>query len=423
MATTVTFQDMLNEYCPNSIFNEELIKQDYFLTTIEKDDNWLGGDLIVPSKRNRGNSVSFGSLTAAADIQKANYQRGSIDDYIEVWGSMLFDHTDLMQHGKLSEQNFLKMLPDEIEDSTAGLKEKVSVQLCSGPHFATFLGDGQAGGTAVVDHVERFEMGQLVYLYDSGTALAPYYVIGKSVNTGKVAGYPASGTVTFSATPTGGAANISAYAVVQGAKCFHPGIDASNTNTFVSVRRALLSAANGGDANLHGKAKLTNPQLAAVNFDGSGVTKTNILDKIFDCYTEVRSVAKGNASTVVMAFKHLGSILKLLELSKGPYKQVGDMKASIYGWSEIEVHTVRGKLTLVGVQEMDQDIIAFIDWKALKFHSNGGFKKRMSPDGKEYFEQRATTGYSYIVDICFFGEVAWKGAGNCAIMHSIPAYV
>lgn len=413
---------MLNEYCPNEIFNEELIKQDYFLTTVEKDENWLGGDLIVPSKRNRANSVSFGSLTAAADIQSANYQRGKIEDYIEVWGSMIFNHTDLMQHGKVSEQNFLKLLPDEIEDSVQGIKEKVSVQLSSGPHFATLLGDGQAGGTMVVDHVERFEMNQLFYLYDGNTALAAYYVIGKSVNTAKVAGYPSSGTITVSATSGGGAANISAYTTAQSAKCFHPGVDVSSTNTFVSVRRALLSLANGGDANLHGKSKLLNPQLAAVNFDGSGVTKTNILDRIFDCYTDVRSVAKGNANTVIMAFKHLGSAMKLLEIQKGPYKQVGDTRVSIYGWTEIDVVTVRGKLTLVGVQEMDQDIIPFIDWKALKFHSNGGFKKRMSPEGKEYFEQRATSGYSYIVDICFFGEMAWRGAGNCAIMYSIPAY-
>jgi hypothetical protein len=425
MATTVTFQDMLNEYAPNAIFNEELVKQDYFLKTIEKDENWLGGDLIIPSKRNKGNSVSFGSLTAAASITKANYQRGKIEDYVEVWGSMIFDHADLMMHGKLSEQNLLKILPDEIEDSVQGIKEKVSIQISSGPHFAKVLDATNASsGILVVDHIDRFEMDELVTLDDGDSNQADYYVIGKDVNAGRTAGYPSSGTVTLSATSGGSAANVSAYSVAQSAKFYRSGVlvGGTVTNTFVSLRRALLSNANGGDANLHGKSKVLNPQLQAVNVDGSGVTATNILDKIFDAYTIVRSVAKGNASTVIMSYKHLGSCMKLIETSKGAYKQVGDTKASLYGWTEIDIVTVKGKLTLVGVQEMDDDIIAFMDWKACKFYSNGGFKKRMSPDGKEFFEIRNTSGYQYVVDVCFFGEVGWLKPGHCGIMHSIPAY-
>jgi len=50
MSTTRTFQDMLNEYLPNRLLKEELIKRDYILSTIDKDDSWKGGKLIVPFK-------------------------------------------------------------------------------------------------------------------------------------------------------------------------------------------------------------------------------------------------------------------------------------------------------------------------------------------------------------------------------------
>ena len=37
--TTRTFQSMLNEYLPNRLLKEELIKRDYILTNIEKDNS------------------------------------------------------------------------------------------------------------------------------------------------------------------------------------------------------------------------------------------------------------------------------------------------------------------------------------------------------------------------------------------------
>jgi hypothetical protein len=79
----------------------------------------------------------------------------------------------------------------------------------------------------------------------------------------------------------------------------------------------------------------------------------------------------------------------------------------------------KGSLKLIGVQESDDDIIMFLDWSALKFYSNGFFKKRRSPDGIEYFESRATTGYTYIVDMCLFGEIVVQRPSYCGILHSI----
>lgn len=76
MATTRTFQSMLNEYLPNELLKEEMIKRDYLLTNVEKDDGWLGGTLIVPFKAAGASSVAAGGLSASNDIAEDKYVRG-----------------------------------------------------------------------------------------------------------------------------------------------------------------------------------------------------------------------------------------------------------------------------------------------------------------------------------------------------------
>lgn len=413
MATSRTFQDMLNEYLPNRLLREELVKRDYVLQRVEKDDKWKGGKLIVPFKGSGASSVKFGGLTASNDIAEDKYVRGSIDDYIEVWGSLIFNHRDLMEHnGKIPESTFLKLLPDVIEDFVEYQKQVVSFQLTSGPHFAKVTdATNAATGIMIVDRIDRFVIGQKVSLDDDDSAAADYYVTAVNVNTS---------AVTLSATRGGAAANVSAYSVAQNAKFYHDGI-ATAADTFVSLKDALLSAANGGSANLHGVAKTSYPYLQAVNIDGSTITATNILDKIFDAYKDVKIKARGKANEVLMSFKHLGSAMKLAEVQKGGFKVApNSMKATEYGWSTIEIMSVTGEmLKFVGIQEMDDDVIMFMDWKGITFRSNGMFQKRKSPEGLEYFEVRNTTGYQYIVDSCLFGQLEVRKPGNCGIIHSI----
>ncbi len=76
-------------------------------------------------------------------------------------------------------------------------------------------------------------------------------------------------------------------------------------------------------------------------------------------------------------------------------------------------------LTLVGVQEMDEDVIYALDLSSMKFFTNGGFKKRTGPNGNQYFEVRATTGYSYLVDVCCFGDLIVHKPGVNGVMYGI----
>ena len=69
MATSRTFNDMLNEYVANPILAEEFQKDNYIFDKMDRDDDWTGqGNLIVPFKSAGASSLSFGSLTGSTDI-------------------------------------------------------------------------------------------------------------------------------------------------------------------------------------------------------------------------------------------------------------------------------------------------------------------------------------------------------------------
>lgn len=422
MSTTRTFQDMLNEYLTYDLLREELVKRDYVLNRVEKDNGWKQGTLIVPFKAAGASSVKFGGLTGNSDIAEDLYIRGEVSQYKEAWGSMIFNYTDLVQHdtGRINEDTFLRILPDQIEDFMEYYKQVVSIQLTTGPNFAAAVEDGGADGTIKVDRVDRFYIGQKVSLDDDDTAAAAYYVIAIDVNNG-VAGFLGSGDVTLSLTRGGAAADVSAYTTAQNAKFYHDGVDVTGSTVFSSLRSQLLSAANGGSANLFGQSKLAYPFLQAVQIDGSAITAANILENIFDGYTTVRTKAKGNAREVLMSYKNLGSIMKIIEAQKGAFKvRPESEKASEYGWTTIEIGSVSGiYLKFVGIQEMDDDLIYYIDWSAVKMHSNGLIRKHRSPDGLEYYVVRNTSGYQYIIDIAMYGEFVVNKPGHCGVIHSI----
>lgn len=411
MATTRTFSTMLNQYLPNELLKEELLKRDWLLSNVEKDNGWLGGDLIVPFKAAGASSVSFGSLTDTTDIAEDSYVRGSITSQPEVWGSMVFNHRDLMEHGKVSEQNFLKILPDTVEDFINYMKMAVSLGFTNGTSFAKVTdATNGATGIMIVDRVERFTLGQKCSIDDDDSGATTVYVTNINMNTS---------AVTFSATRGGGAVNISAYSVAQNAKFYW---DGSQSAGLTSLKSSILPLSAGGSTALYGQTKTAYPYLQAICDTGASITAANILDVVFDHYVKVRVRGKGDPSTVLLSYKHFGSILKLLETGKGAYHQ--DQKGtsvSVYGWTEVSIFGPAGKLKVVAIQEMDDDWIAFLDTRpsVMKIYSNGFFRKRANPDGREYFEARATTGYTYIIDTCFFGDFVLQRPSYCGALHTI----
>ena len=416
MSTSRSFSSMLNEYLTNDLLREETLKRDYILKTCQKDNSWKGGPIIVPFKATGASSVRMGKLTAVADISQDKFVRGEISDYKEAWGSMIFNHRDIMDHsGRINEDSFLKILPDLVEDFAEYMKMVVSIQLGTGPHFASASVDGTAGGVLVVDKIDRFCLDQKVALKGDVAASADYYVINININTNEV---------TFSATRGGAAADISAYTVADNAKVY---TDEADNTSFQSMRDAYLSAANGGSATLHGQTKTAYPFLQAVNIDGASWTAANILGKLFDGYTEVRKKARGRASDILCSYTVGGAIMQAIENGGGTngYRgnfqmTVKDKKASLYGWDEIMLTTVKGDLKIVMIQEWDDDIVVYHDPKSCTFRSNGYFKDRINPDdGRKFYEVRTEDGYQYVVDKCLFGEMEHTKPGNNGIVYGI----
>jgi len=413
MSTTRSFSNMLNEYLPNRLLREEMIKRDYILSNVNIDESWKGGKIIVPFKASGATSVKMGGLTAANDISESSFVRGYIDDYKEAWGSMIFNHRDLQDHsGRITEDTFLKVLPDTIEDFMSYMKMVVSVQLGTGPSFATVTdGTNAATGVLVVDRIDRFELGQKAQLDDDNSSPTDVYITAINLNTNEV---------TVSATRGGAAADVSAYTTGQNAKFY---TDGAQGTSFTSIKSALLSAANGGSSTLHNVSKLSAPYLQAININGASISASNLLDKLFDAYTAVRQKARGNANTFLMSYKHLATCMKLVEAKSNGAANwqigAGGKSASIYGWDEITITSVKGTLKLVGIQEWEDSTIAILDMNSMTFRSNGMFKKRKSPDGNEYFEVRNTSGYQYIVDVSLFGELEVTKPTNNGIIYGI----
>lgn len=416
MATNRQFQAMLNEVLSEKLLTDELIPRDFILKNIQKDNTWKGGKYIVPFKGAQASSIRMGGLTASNDVSDYKYVRGSVDDYKEAWGTLQFHHRDIMEHnGKVNEDSFLKIFPDQVEQFMEHMKMIVSAQLGTGPHLAIVTDDTNAAtGVLVIDKIDKMELGQKLTLKDNNSVALSVYVIAINLNTS---------AVTVSLTRGGAAADVSAYSVAQVAKLYTDGADAVS---FQSICDALLSAANGGSATLHGQSKIAYPYLQAINVSGAAITAGNILEKLFDAFNQVRQKARGGkADTFLMSYQKLGAVLKAVESkSNGAANwkiEVKEKNASIYGWDEVLITTVKGTLKVVGIQEWADDKIAILDMSAMKFATNGFFQTRKNPDGDEYFEVRGEDGFKYLVDICLFGELIVTAPGKCGIIHSIPA--
>jgi hypothetical protein len=414
MATTRTFQDMLNEYLTYDLLKEEYTKRSWLMSELKAagqiDEGWKGGTLPVPFKGAQASSLKFGGLTAEGDIAEDKYVRGEVTDYREVWGTLLFNHRDLLEHdGSVKEKTFLRLLPDVIEDYMEWMKENVNLNMLVGAAKDKAAADGTAAAGIQVVRPDRFSINEKVIVDSDTQAAVTGYVRTIDINSGVI--------VIFDARTGGAVLDLSAYLVADNTVFY---VDGANTDSFTSLKESLLSAANGGSATLYGQTKTAYPYLQSIQVDGSAVTASNILEKLFDGYTRVKTLGKGMPSKLVMSFKNLGSIMKILEQDKGPYHiDQKSTKVNAYGWTEITVIGVKGELRIVGINEMDDDFIMYLDMRAVKFHSNGMFRKRTAPDGKQYYEVRTTAGYFYLLDMSLYGELILNRPSYCGIMHSI----
>jgi hypothetical protein len=419
MASTARiFQDMLNEYLTLDLLEAEITKRMYYMQQVQKDQTWRSGTLPVPFKGGHASSFSYGKLTGTSAISQDKFVRGEVTTQKELWGAMQFAARDLQEHSGgtgVNEQSFLRVLPDTLESFMNRMKEVASVNFLVGSHFATLTADANANdGLTIVDHPERYTIDQLVVVKDSVNTVTGYVARddGIVIDTKTIKLVTTLGGVTvvdFSATPV---------LVANGAKAY---VDGADTDAFSGLPEQLLSAANGGSANLFGVEKKDYPFTQATNIDGSAINATDILDDIFDAWTNVKKLGRGTGrQDCVMDYTNLGAVMKKLQLDSGPFRFTSS-KADLFGWTTLKIIGVSGELSIVAVHEADFDKIMFLDWGGIKLYSNGLFAIQESPDGLKYFTERdATNGYKYIVDTKLFGENVCYMPSSQGIIHSVP---
>jgi hypothetical protein len=162
------------------------------------------------------------------------------------------------------------------------------------------------------------------------------------------------------------------------------------------------------------------PYTQSINRSGAAYTRTNFLDSLFADFVEVRVKGKANPNTMIMSDRMWGVVMGYLELQKGAYRQANDMNITEYGFQEVTVTGPRGAAKIVGLHEMDDDVIYIMNPMSAKTYSNGGIRKRVGPDGLEFYVERTTEGYVYVVDVCFQGDVVLEHPSGCGIVHTLP---
>jgi hypothetical protein len=428
---SATFNSMLNEYIAYSdILETTFISQNWLMQNANMIKTWQGGNLVVPVQQSYASSVKMGGLTdltpvTGQGVDGASYLRGGLSGYKEAYGTLQFHSRDLfLDHFTVSVQNFLKILPDQIDQLMKYFKQTVSIQVLNGGYLdEVSTAFDAATNVLAVKHPDRFQIGQYLILNDGLVASISGYVTSINMNTG-VLGFM---------TQRGGAVPVVLTTLTEASTKVY--IDGGTVTSFNSMRQMLLPAAvPGGSATWAGLTKTDAPYLQSILYDAGGLTGvgdwntgvavkgTNVLDLVFDAMRKGYQLG-AEPKKFVMSFKHYSSCLKAIEKGSGAYKNIKP-SVSYAGYSSIEVGGVSGSCELVGIREMMDDVIYGIDTKFLDFHcGNMPWKVMKSPDGLNYFTERTTSGYLYTTDIVFAGDFLYRNPSSSVVIFNIPDYL
>lgn len=407
MATTTdtSYNTMLNENVTNKLMDLELKKRNFVYNQIPQDKNWLlNNNYVLPQIAGVASSVRFGKLVASNNIRNSKPIRGYESVHKELWGAIQFNAKDLMIHDKVSEQNFMKLLPDELERHMDYVAQVLGQNICSGKAVDYATGNGANTGKIKIANPERVQIRQYVeFLSDAVVVAITGYIKTIDINTGEILVV----TAPDGATPV----DLSTLLTADKAKLY---CQDQATEGFYSIIDLLLPQSAGGAANLHNLNKLTSPQLQSIYEDGSSWTAATLLKNIFKQYVKARKVGQGEPNQVMMSFNNMGAAISTIEAQKGAFNVMPNSgKAEQYAWDEL---TVGGFLSggrpvkLVAIQEMNDSELVYLDKSSFVFASNGGLRKQKTPDGLSYFTERTEDGYVFTTDTCLMGQLICKQA-------------
>ena len=409
MSIERTFEELLTEKLHPELLRNEIQDRSYILTNSEKDNEWKGGNYGFGFEESSASSLMYDGFTDENDIGQAVVARGNITEQKILTGSLIFNFRDLLEHdtGKITEASFLKILPRHVNDFSLYMKSAMAQNLLTGEVIVK--GTAIAGATEAqagkckVSRIDRLMLGQKVEVESTSMAKVDAYVAKKSIKD-------RSDLHVVLVTARGGSTPVDlTLSVGETIKFYHPN---GKGKGFSSVKKMLLQDENeGGSAEMFGLQKEDYTYLQNMEFDAAaaGMTSANILDIIFDYFTDLRTYTSSVADEIWCSYKHFAAIIKQLEGEKKAFNVVpNSRKVNKFGWQEITIGDVTGTyIKFVAMKECDDDFMTIVDPKTFKFASNGLIRQVADPEGKKYYTVRksgAGGGFFGIVDWQVFGE-------------------
>lgn len=408
MSTTSTenLQEMLTQYLPHSLITEEFQKNNFLWNMLEKDKTWKNGtEYVVPWEFAPNTDLNMGGLIAESDIGDLGvYKKATKTEQPELWGAIKFHQKDLERYGDLK-QSFLKVLPGKITRFVEYMQQVVPCVILRGGALAVATGNGAVGGTMVVDRPQYLALNQKVIIVDDNTAAVEGFI--RTINM-------ATKTITVYNARTGGAVvDLSAYTVAAHAKVMIPGADSEQFETFENY---LLPASLGGSDTIYGVQKSLAPILQSQYVDGTSWTSSNVLEKLYDFYYDIKTLGKVKETEMMVPYPVFKACAKLMQSNK---RFVEGKKEAGYGFNKLTLIGAEGEMTITGMVDMPNDKIFMLDKADFLYAGDKFFEKSKQPDGNEFFTLRKTTGYEHIVDIGARFDLIAKKLSSSACVHSL----
>lgn len=414
MATTQNLTALLKRYQPYNLIMEEMKRRNYFWNKVKKKTGWApGSTMTIPFEGGEYSSMAFGALTDSSDVANMTAVAGTLSTQPELWGTMKFAERDLDAATDL-EKAFATLVPAKTKQFVERMTDRVSMSLLHGHVariYATWNGadaDDATNGVVYVDHPERFTLGERIYIDDDNSSpITTAYVTAIDRDTHLI--------TVKDARSAGAAVNLSSYVdEAQNPRIFLVGGVSSG---FTSLRSQILSSANGGAATQFGETKTAYPILQGQNFSGDDITADNILEVVNDYFFDTARFGSGNASEIIMSYKNFKNCVAGLQANNKRYSQ-GDKSAG-YGFRSIELMGPENDYKITGLKDLDDKEMYIIDWSTLTFHGHEFFQRKRHFNGEEFFLERATSGFNYLIDIKLQGDLVCSAPSHNGVIHSI----
>ena len=441
--------DILNQnLTPKLMYNEFLRDTAIMRITHTKKQGWRGGPIQVPfDAGEQSNYQSGGGLVPLEDIAPDLYKRGVISGYKYVHGALQFQARDLEQLGggtMVPRDAFLQVkVAEKIQRNKARFKFNLSHAILNGGALVRATANLTAN-TITVNRPNNLTRGQKLVLQNTASGATPHRqeVWVQKINSN-------TRVVTLATDKTLGTAvalTPANYTLANAPVLFNPG-DENPANRLTSLPDQILTAANGGSANLFGIPKTDHQFLQAINVDDAQGSNTReaVLDKIFD--TAQTLIHQGQPATeggngmrmnedgmrsatgrafgsmkVLVSLEKVGLFKKYFRDKRESYFKVTKGKdLTFFDASRFKISTATDEvLDIIGVKSMPDDRAYFIGDDTLMFYTLNYMGTYKDPQGNRWVIERDNSyGWSFVTDFYLYGEYIVKRPAGCAALVNL----